>query len=151
MAVQPASPAFADAAGSFVRQWGHRKIRPSGSWPRRETRPQAVLGHCTIAVIAMSPFPRSWVGDRMIGIRDRKITMRNHNGIPFYLYNASHPFRKHRFPEDYDKSLFQTGAFGISHRASPQPKASSRCPPVNLLVPHLWRSRRSLVVMDHLS
>jgi hypothetical protein len=56
IAVHPGSPALAEALGSFVRQRGHRKIRPRGSWPKWETRPHAVFGHCTIAVIMVSPF-----------------------------------------------------------------------------------------------
>ena len=66
--------------------------------------------------------------------------MRNHTGIPSYLYNASNSFRKHRSPQDYDKTLLQTVAVGISRRASPQPNDSSNCPP--LIGPCLNRRTR---------
>ena len=52
-AVHPVSPAVAGAVGSFVRQRGHRKMRPSGSIPRWDTRPHAAFGQCTISVVMM--------------------------------------------------------------------------------------------------
>ena len=55
IAVQPESAAFADTAGSLLRQRGHRKMRPNGSSPRCETRPQVAFEHCTMAVMMIFP------------------------------------------------------------------------------------------------
>jgi hypothetical protein len=51
MAVQPASAAATGAVGSFVRQCGQRKIRPSGSSTSCETRPHDMFGHLVLTVI----------------------------------------------------------------------------------------------------
>jgi hypothetical protein len=52
-AVHPVSAAVAGALGSFVRQCGHRKMRPSGSIPRCETRPHSALEQCTVSLVMM--------------------------------------------------------------------------------------------------
>ena len=54
-AVQPESALFPPLVGSFVKQRGQRKIRPSGSSPRCEVRPQEVFGHCTTLAIWSLP------------------------------------------------------------------------------------------------
>src|SRR5205823_14861120 len=56
-AVHPESAADAGAVGSFVRQRGQRKIRPSGSSTSCETRPQDRFGHRILAVIGTTPLP----------------------------------------------------------------------------------------------
>jgi hypothetical protein len=54
-AVQPESTLLPPLVGSFVKQRGHRKIRPSGSSPRCEMRPQEVFGQCTTLAIRSLP------------------------------------------------------------------------------------------------
>jgi hypothetical protein len=56
-AVHRVSAAVAGALGSLVKQRGQRKIRPSGSTPRCETRPHATFGQCTISVVMMLLLP----------------------------------------------------------------------------------------------
>jgi hypothetical protein len=50
-AVQPESVVAVLVVGSFVRQRGHRKTRPSGSSPRCDIRPQERFGHWTVVAI----------------------------------------------------------------------------------------------------
>ena len=55
IAVHPESPALADAVGKLCKTVRTSENPPKRILPRCETRPHAVFGHCTIAVIMMSP------------------------------------------------------------------------------------------------
>ena len=88
--VQPESTAVAPAAGSLARQRGQRKIRPSGSSPRREVRPHEGFGHRTsVGIFGLLVRPAMLSAPRP-GRRRHDDAVRWHHEFPVLPASSSH-------------------------------------------------------------